>query len=79
MLYCLFFEGLKSDRLLDMVPNFLFSDVYLNLLFTFKVGPVLDLSCLMSSIFIIILIICIIKTTGFNNTILLAELKGKLP
>ena len=61
------------------VPNFLFSDVYLYLLFNFKVGPFLDLSCLMSSIFIIILIIRIIKATCFNNNILIAELEGNLP
>ena len=34
-------------------PNFFFSDVYLNLLFNFKVGPSLDFSRLMSSMFII--------------------------
>ena len=56
------------------VPNFLFSDVYLNLLFNFKVGPTSDLSCLMSSMFIITLIIRIIITTCSNN----AELEGKL-
>ena len=56
------------------MPNFLFSDDYLNLLFNFKVGPTSDLSCLMSSMFIITLIIRIIKTTCFNN----AELEGKL-
>ena len=61
------------------VPNFLFSDVYLNLLFNFKVGPSSDLSCLVPSMFIITLIIRIIKTTGFNNTIFKAELEGKLP
>ena len=32
----------------------------------------------MSSMFIIILIICIIKTTCFDNIILMAELEGKL-
>ena len=61
------------------MPNFLFGDVYLNLLFDVKLGPSLDLSCLMSSMFIIILIIRIIKTTCFNDTILMAELEGKLP
>ena len=64
---------------LTRVPNFLFSDVYLNLLFNFKVGPSLDLSCLMSSVFIITLIIRIIKTTCFNNTILMGKVEGKLP
>ena len=37
------------------VPAFLFSDVYLNFLFNFKIGPSSGLSCLMSSMFIIIL------------------------
>ena len=61
------------------LPYFSFSDVYLNVLFNFKVGPSLDLFCLMSSIFIIILIIRIVKTTGFNKIILMAELERKLP
>ena len=61
------------------LPYFSFSDVYLNVLFNFKVGPSLDLFCLMLSIFIIILIFRIIKTTGFNKTILMAELERKLP
>ena len=42
-------------------------------------GFIRTFSCLMSSIFIITLIMCIIKTTCFNNTILIAELEGKLP
>ena len=45
----------------------------------FKIEPSLDLSCLMSSMFIIILIFRTIKTTCFDNTILMAELEGKLP
>ena len=53
MLYCLFFQGLIDHRFLDVWGKFLFSGVYLNLLFNFKVGPSLDLSCLMSSMFII--------------------------
>ena len=53
ILYCLFFQGLKDHRFLTCGPNFLFSDVFLNLLFNFKVGPSLDLSSLMSSMFII--------------------------
>ena len=73
MLYCLFLQGLTC------APNFVFSDIYLNLLFNFKVGYSLNFSCLMSSMFIIILIIPIIKTTCFDNTILMAELEGKLP
>ena len=64
---------------LTYVPNFLFSDVYLNLLFNFKVRSLLDISCLMLSMFIIISIICIIKTTSFNSTVLMAELVATLP
>ena len=79
MLYVYFFKASKAIDSLTCVSHFLFSDVYLNLLFNFKVGPSLDLSWLMSPILIIILIICIIKTTCFNNTILMAELEGKLP
>ena len=63
----IFFKVWKPIDSLTCVPNVLFSDGYLNLLFNFKVGPLLDLSCLMSSMFIIILIIRIIKTTRFNN------------
>ena len=47
-----FFKAWKAIDFLTCGPNFLFSDVYLNLLFNFKVGPSLDLSCLMSSMFI---------------------------
>ena len=79
MLYCLFFKTWKVIDSLTRVPNFLLSDVYLNLLLNFKVGPSLDLSCLMSSMFIILLIIRIIKTMRFNNTTLMAELEGKRP
>ena len=75
----LFSKAWKVIDSLTCVPDFLFSNVSLNLLFNFKVGLPLDLSCLMSSTFIIILIIRIIKTTCFNNTILMAELEGKLP
>ena len=74
----IFFKAWKAIDSLTFVPKFLFSDVYLNLLFIFKIGPSLDLSCLMSSMFIIILIIRIIKATFFNNTILMAKLEGKL-
>ena len=79
MLYCLFFQGLKDLDSLTCEANFLFSGIYLSPLFNFKIGPSLDLSFLMSSMFIIILIIRIIKTTCFDNTILMAELEGKLP
>ena len=74
-----FFKTWKAIDSLARVPNLFFSDVYLNLLFSFKVGPSLDLSCLKLSAFIISLIICMIKTTCFNNTILMAELEGKIP
>ena len=62
----------KAIDSLTFVPNFLFSNVYLNLLFNFKVGLSFDLSYLMSS-----MSIRIIKTTCFNNTTLMAELEGK--
>ena len=62
------------------VPTSLFSDFYVSLLFSFKVGPMLGLSCLMSSMFItIILIIRISKATCFDNAILIAEVEGKVP
>ena len=60
------------------MPNFLFSDFYLSLLFNFKIGPSLGLSCLILSVFIIILAIRIIKTTCFDNAILIAELEKKV-
>ena len=74
MLYCLSFKAWKTIDFLTCVPIFLFSANYLSLLFNFKTGPSLGLSCLMSSIFIIILIIRIINTTCFINTTLMAEL-----
>ena len=62
------------------VSNFIFGEFYLSLLFKFKIGPSLVLSRLMSSMFIIMpIIICIINTTRFDNTILMVELEGKLP
>ena len=42
---------------LTFVSNSLLSDFYLSLLFNLKIGPSLGLSCLMPSMFIIILII----------------------
>ena len=78
MLYCLFFQDLKAIETLTFLPSFLFSDVYLNLLLNFKVGPLSGLSRLVLSMFIISLIIRIIKTTCFNNTTLMAELEGKV-
>ena len=59
--------------------NIFFSDFCLSLLFNFKIGLSLGLSCLMSSMFTIISIIRIIKTTCFDNTILMGELGGKVP
>ena len=67
------------DKGFSLITNFLFSDGYLNFLFNFKVSPLLYLSCLILSMFIIILIIRIIKTTCFNNTILMVELEEKFP
>ena len=57
------FSSPKRPQISWCVPNFLFSEFYLNLLFHFKIGLSLGLSCLMSSMFIIILITRIIKTT----------------
>ena len=75
MLDCLFFH--KAIDSLMYVPNFLFSDAYLNLLFNFKDGPSSDLSCLVSSMFIITVIIRIIKTTWFNNNYFDSGTRGK--
>ena len=61
------------------LKNLLFSDCYLSLLFNFRMGLSLGLTYLISSMFVIILIIRIIKTTCFDNTILMAELEGKVP
>ena len=62
------------------VSNFLFREVYLILLIKFKIGPSLGLSCLMSSMFIIMqLIIRISKTTFFDSTISMAKISEKLP
>ena len=81
MLRCLFFQDLKNIDSLTHVSNFFFKEFYLSyLLFKFKIGPSLSLSCLMSPMFIIMrIIIRIIKTTCFDNTILMVELEGKLP
>ena len=57
---------------IDVFLNFMLIDFYLSLLFNFKIGLLLGLSCLMSSVFINILIIRIIKKTCFDNTILMA-------
>ena len=61
------------------VLNLWLSDFYLSLLFSLKIGLSLGLSCIMSAMFIIILIIRIIRTTRFDNTILIAEPEGKIP
>ena len=75
-----FFKTLKTIDSLTSVPNLLFREFYLNLLCKFKIGPPLSLSCLMPSLLKIMqIIICIFKRTCFENTILLAKLKGKLP
>ena len=79
ILYFYVFKAWKAIDSLICVLNFLFGDVYLSLLFNFKIEFSLELSCLMSSIFIIILIIRTIKATYFKNTILMTDLKGKLP
>ena len=60
---------------LTWVPNLFFSNIYLSLLFNFKIGPLLDLSSLMWSIDFVVLIIRIIKTTRFDSKILMAELE----
>ena len=78
-LYCLFFKAWKAIESLTWMPDFLFSAIYFSLLFNFKIGSSLVLSCLMSSMFIIILIFFIFKTTCFNNIILMANLEGKFP
>ena len=67
------FQDLTTIDSLTGVPNFLFSTFYLSLLINFKSGPLLGLSCLMSSMFIIVLIIRIIKTTCYDHTILRTE------
>ena len=78
-------QGLSADNftsknvILFIFSNFLFIANYLNLLFNFEIGPSSGISCLMSSMFIIILIIRIIKTTYFDNNILMVELERKLP
>ena len=53
---------------------------FISLLFKLKIGPSQSLSCPMSSMTIIVrIIIRIIRTTYFENTILMAELEEKLP
>ena len=80
MLHCLFFQDLKGHKLLDTCDKFLVSWIILTLLFKFKIGPSLSLSCLMLSMFIIMwVIIRIIKKMCLENTILMAGLKEKLP
>ena len=73
----LFFQCLNGHDSLTCVPNLLFSDFYLSLLFNFKIGLSLGVSCLMSSMFTTILIIRLIKTMCFDSTILIAELKER--
>ena len=80
IVHCFLFKTLKIIDSLKRVTNFLFREFYLSVLFKLKIGPLLSLSCLMVSMFIIMgIIICIIKTTCFENAILMVELEGKLP
>ena len=80
MLHYLLFQDLKGHRFLDACDQFLVREFYLSVLFKLKIGPSLSHSCPMVSMFIIMqIIIRIIKTTCFENTILMAELEGKLP
>ena len=44
-----FLKTLKAIDSLTRVPNFFFSDFYLSLLFKFKIGPSVRLSCLILS------------------------------
>ena len=74
-----FFSPYGGFPPITLLPNVLFKDVYWIFLFNFKIGLSLGLSSLMPSMFIIMLIIRIIKTTYFDNTILMAELEGKVP
>ena len=60
------------------MQNFLFSDFYLSLLFNFTIGLSLGFFCLLPSMLIIILIICITKTACFDNIILMEKLEGKV-
>ena len=61
------------------MPNVLFSEFYISLLFKFKIGLSLSLYSLMSSMFIIMrIIIRIIKTRCFEYTVSTAKLEGKL-
>ena len=80
MLHCLLFKILKAIDSLTPVPNFLFCEFYLSLLFKLKIWSSLIFSCPISFMFFIMqIIIRIINTTCFDNTILMAELEGKLP
>ena len=79
MLHCLFFKSSETIDSLKCQPNFLFSDFYESLLFNFRMEPSLGFPCLILFMFIVISIIRIIKTTCFDNTILIARLERKLP
>ena len=68
----------KAMNSLTYALTSLVSFIYLSLI-SLQKGPLLSLFCQMSSIFIIILIIRIIKTTCLGNTILMLELEVKLP
>ena len=75
-----FLKTLKTIDSLTHVSNFVFREFYSSLLIRFKIGLSLGITCLMSSKFIIVWIIMrIIKTTGFDKIILMAELEEKFP
>ena len=62
-----------------MCAKFLVRTLFLSLLFNFKIGLLLGLSCLTLSMFIIILIVRTIETTCLGNTIIMEELEEKVP
>ena len=68
MLYYLLFHDLKGHRFLDTFAKFYF-----------KMWPSLSLYVIKSMFIIKGIIIRLIKTTFFQNFILMAELEGKLP
>ena len=80
MLHCLLFEELKSHRFLDTCAKFLVSWILFKSLIQVQNWSLAEPFCLLSSMFIIMRILTrIIKTTCFESTISMAELKGKLP
>ena len=80
MLHCLLFEELKSHKFLDTCAKFLVSWILFKSLIQVQNWSLAEPFCLLSSMFIIMRILTrIIKTTCFESTISMAELKGKLP